>query len=104
MSNQANLLRALLNRRNKKSLTKTKKLNQNKRWIYENNRGLLFIYNVNNRPRQVNNRNIAYRNNGKRIVSVGGFARRNYVPARSGGYRVPPRRRVTNLKMRRRLF
>ena len=76
----------------RENLTKTRKLNKNKRWIYENNRGLLFIYNMNNRPRQVNSRNIVYRNNGKRIVSVRPSSY-GYVPVRTGGYRVPPRRR-----------
>jgi hypothetical protein len=92
MVSRENLIRELLNRNRKKNLAKTKKLNKNKRWIYENNRGLLFIYNMNNRPRQVSNRNIVYRNNGKRIVSVRP-SYGNYVPARTGGYRVPPRRR-----------
>lgn len=93
MVSRENLVRELLNRNKKKNLTKTKKLNKNKRWIYENNRGLFFIYNVNNRPRQVSNRNVVYRNNGRRIVSVRQSSYGNYVPARSGGYRVPPRRR-----------
>ena len=95
MVSRENLIRELLNRNRKKNLTKTKKLNKNKRWIYENNRGLLFIYNMNNRPRQVSNRNVVYRNNGRRIVSVrpSSYGYGNYVPVRSGGYRVPPRRR-----------
>ena len=94
MVSRENLIRELLNRNRKKNLTKTKKLNKNKRWIYENNRGLLFIYNMNNRPHQVSNRNIVYRNNGKRIVSVRPSSYGYYAPARSsGGYRVPPPRR-----------
>ena len=96
MVSRENLLRLLTNNRRNK-VTKTKKLNRDKRWIFENNRGLLFIYNMNNRKRPIRNSNIAYRNNGKRIVPVrsnyyyGSSA--TYVPAKSGGYRVPPRRR-----------
>jgi hypothetical protein len=94
MVSRENLIRELLNRNRKKTLTKTRKLNKNKRWIYENNRGLLFIYNMNNRPRQVNNRNVYYRNNGKRIIPVRSSSYGyGYAPARTGGYRVPPRRR-----------
>ena len=90
MSNRENMLRYLLGQRNK-TLTKTKKLNIYKRWIYENNRGLLFIYNMNNRKQPVRNSNIAYRNNGKRIVPV----RSNYyyAPSKLSGYRAPVRRR-----------
>ena len=90
------MIRYLLGQRNR-PLTKTKKLNRDKRWVFENNRGLLFIYNMNNKKRPIRNSNIAYRNNGKRIVPVrsnyyyGSSA--TYVPAKSGGYRVPPRRR-----------
>jgi ribosomal protein S2 len=85
-------MRLLLNRNKNKGTTKTKKLNKNKRWIFENNRGILFIYNVNNHKRSVRSSNVAYRNNGKRIVSVG-VRRSNYVAVKSGGYRVPIRRR-----------
>lgn len=93
------LLRLLLN--SNKSVSKTKKLNKNKRWIFENNRGLLFIYNANNRKRPVRSSNVAYRNNGKRIVSVG-VRRSNYVAVKSGGYR--RRRRVSSPGRHRYLF
>ena len=95
MVSRENLLRLLANNRRNK-VTKTKKLNRDKRWIFENNRGLLFIYNMNNRKRPVRNSNIAYRNNGKRIVPVKSnyyYGSSAYVPAKSGAYRVPPRRR-----------
>lgn len=88
------LRRFLLSHGNK--VTRTKKLNRDKRWIFENNRGLLFIYNMNNRKRPVRNSNVAYRNNGKRIVPVKSnyyYGSSAYVPAKSGAYRVPPRRR-----------
>ena len=98
MSNRENLLRLLFKVKSKNSaVTKTKKLNRDKRWIYENNRGLLFIYNMNNRLKPVNNRNAVYRNNGKRIVPVRPNyyygSSTSYVAAKSGAYRVPPRRR-----------
>lgn len=95
MGNRENMIRYLLGQRNR-PLTKTKKLNRDKRWVFENNRGLLFIYNMNNKKRPIRNSNIAYRNNGKRIVPVRSnyyYGSSAYVPAKSGGYRVPPRRR-----------
>jgi hypothetical protein len=61
---------------------KTTRLNKDMRWIFENRRGLLFIYNVNNKRVQVRNRNITYKNNGRGIISV-----------KSGKYRVPKRKR-----------
>jgi len=52
---------------------------------------------MNNRLKPVNNRNAVYRNNGKRIVPVRPNyyygSSTSYVAAKSGGYRVPPRRR-----------
>lgn len=92
MLNRETLLRLLLNQSVKKNkATRTKKLNRNKRWIFENTNGYLFVYNSNNRKRTVRSSNIAYRNNGRRIISI--RPEYEYVPVKSGGYRVPPRRR-----------
>jgi hypothetical protein len=80
-----------MNRKSPQSKARqTSRLNKDRRWIFENNRGLLFIYNVNNRRVQVRNRNVVYKNNGKRIVQVG---RTRDAPAKSGKYRVPRGRR-----------
>jgi len=89
MYNKENLFRLFLNKKNR--VTKTRKLNKDKRWIFENNRGLLFIYNSNNRKLPVRNSNVAYRNNGKRIVAIRPEYTYHYG-IKSGGYRVPPRR------------
>ena len=84
--NRENLIRLLLKNR-KPNSRKTSRLNKDMRWIFENNRGLLFIYNVNNRRVQVKSRNISYKNNGRGIVSV-----------KSGSYRVPKRKRKASMK------
>ncbi len=91
MYNRDNLLRLFLNKKNR--VTKTRKLNKDKRWIFENNRGLLFIYNSNNRKLPVRNSNVAYRNNGKRIVTIRPEYTYHYG-TKLGGYRVPSRRRA----------
>ena len=76
------LLRLLLSH---SKARKTSRLNKDQRWIFENNRGLLFIYNVNNRRVQVRNRDISYRNNGQGIIPL-----RRSVTVK---YRAPQKRR-----------
>lgn len=100
--NRENILKLLLKKNNNK-MTKTRKLNRNKRWVFENNRGLYFVFNSSNHKIQIRSSNIEYRNNGKRIVRVGNSRYRYNAPARSGGYRVP-HRRFTQVKRHRRPY
>ena len=88
--NTNELIRMLLKKQSNK-VTKTKKLNKNKRWVFENNRGYLFVYNSSNKKVPIRSKNVAYRNNGKRIVSIGNYSPVSY--SSSGGYRSTRTRR-----------